>query len=323
MPGVPVVRRDVRRLPTAEPVSARAVTMPDRPGPGVAFRIANALGAATPAVVSHVAALSLGGVGAVAMRRERKLVERHQRRVSPHLNTLQMQRRVNDAFQSYLRYYIETFRISSLTNAEIDAGFSVEGYSHIETALSGGKGLVLALPHVGGWEWAGRWLAQRGLKVTAVVEKLESKEAFETFLDVRRALGVNVIPLDDKAGIAVQDALRKQHVVCLMSDRDIQRNGVEVEFFGERTTIPAGPAFFSLRTGAPLLTAAVYFTRRVDGHHTVVRPPISLPERGSLRDDIARLSQLLVFELEALIRRAPEQWHMFSPNWPSDPGYHG
>ena len=295
--------------------------MPDERNPGIAFRLANVVGAATPAVVSHLAALSLGGVGAVAMRRERKMVERHQRRVSPNLTTLQMQRRVNDAFQSYLRYYLETFRISTLTNAEIDAGFSVEGYSHIETALAGGKGLILALPHVGGWEWAGRWLAQRGLKVSAVVEKLESKEAFETFLDVRRALGVNVIPLDDKAGIAVQEALRNQHVVCLMSDRDIQRNGVEVTFFGEKTTVPAGPAFFSLRTGAPLIAAAVYFTRRVDGHHTIVRPPIALAERGGLRDDISKLSQLLVHELETLIRRAPEQWHLFSPNWPSDPGY--
>jgi KDO2-lipid IV(A) lauroyltransferase len=106
-----------------------------------------------------------------------------------------------------------------------------------------------------------------------------------------------------------------------MSDRDIQRNGVEVEFFGERTTVPAGAAFFALRTGAALLPTSVYFTRRVDGHHTVVRPPLTLPVRGRLRDDVQQLTQMLVRELEVLIRRAPEQWHLFSPNWPSDPGY--
>lgn len=295
--------------------------MPDERGPGLAFRVASALGAVTPGVVSHVAALSLGGVGAVAMRRERELVERHQRRVSPQLGTLQMQRRINDAFRSYARYYLETFRISSLTNAEIDAGFSVDGYSRIEQAVAQDKGVIIALPHVGGWEWAGRWLAQRGHRVSAVVEKLESKEAFQAFLDVRRALGVNVIPLDDRAGVAVQEALREKRIVCLMSDRDIQRNGVEVTFFGEQTTIPAGPAFFSLRTGAPILPVAVYFTRRVDGHHAVVRPALEFTRSGGLRDDIQRLSQLLVSELEHLIRRAPEQWHLFSPNWPSDPGY--
>jgi KDO2-lipid IV(A) lauroyltransferase len=295
--------------------------MPDDKSPGLAFRLATLLGAATPAVVSHVAALSLGGIGAVAMRGERKMVERHQRRVSPELNLLQMQRRVNDAFQSYLRYYLETFRIPSLSASEIDTGFSTEGYTYIEDALKLGSGAILAMPHVGGWEWAGRWLAQRGLQVSAVVEVLESKEAYETFLSLRRGLGVNVIPLDEHAGVAVQDALRANHVVVLMSDRDIQRNGVQVEFFGERTTVPAGPAFFSLRVGAPIIPAAAYFTRRVDGHHAVVRPPIAFERTGTLRDDMQRLSQLMVAELETLIRRAPEQWHLFSPNWPSDPGY--
>ena len=295
--------------------------MADDKNPGLAFRLATLFGAATPAVVSHVAALSLGGIGAVAMRGERKMVERHQRRVSPELNVLQMHRRVNDAFQSYLRYYLETFRIPSLSASEIDAGFSTEGYAYIEDALKLGSGAILAMPHVGGWEWAGRWLAQRGLQVSAVVEVLESKEAYETFLSLRRGLGVNVIPLDEHAGVAVQDALRANHVVVLMSDRDIQRNGVQVEFFGERTTVPAGPAFFSLRVGAPIIPAAAYFTRRVDGHHAVVRAPIMFERTGTLRDDMQRLSQLMVAELETLIRRAPEQWHLFSPNWPSDPGY--
>jgi KDO2-lipid IV(A) lauroyltransferase len=41
-----------------------------------------------------------------------------------------------------------------------------------------------------------------------------------------------------------------------------------------------------------------------------------------LRDDVARVTQALARELEFLIRRAPEQWHLFQPNWPSDPGYY-
>jgi KDO2-lipid IV(A) lauroyltransferase len=295
--------------------------MPDARGPGVAFRVANLLAAATPGFVAHAAALSLGGVGALAMRDERRMVERHQRRVSPNLNALQMQRRINDAFQSYLRYYVETFRVASLSAREIEAGFSVEGFHHIEAAHAAGKGVILAVPHVGGWEWAGRWIVQRGYKMSAVVEVLDNKEAYEAFTDVRRAMGVDVIPLDDRAGVAVQEALRAGHVVSLMADRDIQRNGVPVEFFGEQTTAPAGPAFFSLRVGAPIVPLAVYFTRRVDGHHAVVRPPLALATRGALRDDIARLTQQMITEFETLIRRAPEQWHLFSPNWPSDPGY--
>jgi KDO2-lipid IV(A) lauroyltransferase len=117
-------------------------------------------------------------------------------------------------------------------------------------------------------------------------------------------------------------ALRANEVVCLLCDRDLDRTGVEVEFFGERTTLPPGPATLSLRTGAALLPVAVYFTERLNGHHAIIRPPISLPRSGDgLRADVARTTQYLAHELEFLIRRAPEQWHMFQPNWPSDPGY--
>jgi KDO2-lipid IV(A) lauroyltransferase len=42
---------------------------------------------------------------------------------------------------------------------------------------------------------------------------------------------------------------------------------------------------------------------------------------GSLRESVSTITQNLAHELEWLIRRAPEQWHLFQPNWPSDPGY--
>ena len=116
-------------------------------------------------------------------------------------------------------------------------------------------------------------------------------------------------------------ALRANEVVCLLCDRDLERNGIEVEFFGERTTLPAGPAMMGLRAGAPILPTATYFTAAYQGHHAIVRPPLPMQRRGRVREDVERLTQLLAYELEFLIRHAPEQWHLFQPNWPSDPGY--
>jgi KDO2-lipid IV(A) lauroyltransferase len=40
-----------------------------------------------------------------------------------------------------------------------------------------------------------------------------------------------------------------------------------------------------------------------------------------LREDVRVGTQALAKELEALIWAAPEQWHLFQPNWPSDPGF--
>ena len=178
--------------------------------------------------------------------------------------------------------------------------------------------MILALPHLGGWEWSGRWLIHQGHNLNAVVEKLDSQALFQMFVDLRTSYGVNVIPLDDKAGVAVQEALAKNEIVALLCDRDLQGNGIEAEFFGERTTVPAGPAFFALRTGAALLPLGTYFAKGLDQHETVVRPAINVQRTGSLRDDMSRVTQDLVHELEALIKKKPEQWHLFQPNWPSD-----
>ena len=159
--------------------------------------------------------------------------------------------------------------------------------------------MIVALPHLGGWEWAGRWLADQGLAVTVVVEPLDPPELFEWFASFRRSLGMTVVPVGPDAGTAVLRALRANEVVCLLSDRDIQGGGIEVEFFGERTTLPGGPATLSLRTGAPVVPTAVYFAAGREGHHAVIRPPVPAERHGSLRDDVQRITQLLATELEA------------------------
>ena len=118
--------------------------------------------------------------------------------------------------------------------------------------------------------------------------------------------------------MALLRALKNGEVAGLVTDRDLVGNGVEVEFFGERTTLPAGAATLALRTGAPLVPVAVYSG---PGHwHTgVVHAPVDTTRRGSLREDVARMTQDLATIFEGDIRRRPEQWHLYQPNWPSDP----
>ncbi len=250
------------------------------------------------------------------------MIERHIRRVNPALRGASLRVAVQQAFDSYARYYMESFRLPNLSKRTVDRAFTVDGFGHITAALELGNGCIFALPHMGGWEWAGRWMTDQGYKLTVVVEALEPPELFEWFSDLRKELGMTVVPTGPKAGPAVLRALRDNEIVCLLCDRDIERNGVEVEFFGERTTLPAGPATLGLRVGSPILPVGCYYTSAYNGHHALVRPPLTaVRQGGGLRDDVARITQVLARELEFLIRRAPEQWHLFQPNWPSDPGY--
>ena len=274
-----------------------------------------------PGVVASGLANPIGFGASITNPQRRAMIERHLRRVNPTWPRWRLRAAVQDAFESYARYWVESLRLPSLSARTVAAGIEVADYEHIAAAREEGTGVILALPHLGGWEWAGRWLADRGNPVTVVVERIEPPELFDWFAELRAKLGMTVVGLGADAGRATLQALKRNEIVCLLSDRNIGGGGVDVEFFGERTKLPAGPATLALRTGAPILPVAVYFTRRVDGHQGLVRPPLAAERRGSLREDVSRITQCLAAELEHLIRRAPEQWHLFQPNWPSDPGW--
>ncbi len=220
------------------------------------------------------------------------------------------------------RYWVESFRIPTLSNVEIAAHFTHEGLGNLRKGIADGTGVILALPHLGGWEWAGRWIADCGIPITVIVEPLEPPELFEWFADFRRSLGMDVVPLGPGAASAAIKAVKSNGVLCLLCDRDIGGGGVEVEFFGERTKLPAGPATLGLRTGAPVLPTAVFF-RPDGGHLGKVGEPLDMTRHGSMAEDIASITQQLAHRLEDLIRIDPEQWHLLQPNWPSDPGYKG
>ncbi len=181
------------------------------------------------------------------------MIERHLQRVDPSLDRDAAAPGGPGGVRLVRHYWLESFRLPNLSAATVERGFDVDGYENIVTGLAGGNGVILVLPHLGGWEWAGRWIADQGHQITVVVEKIEPPELFEWFVDLRSALGMNVVPLGAGAGTAVMRALHDNHVVCLLADRDLQGGGPEVEFFGERTTMPAGPATLALRTGAPIL----------------------------------------------------------------------
>jgi KDO2-lipid IV(A) lauroyltransferase len=272
-----------------------------------------------PEPVATVAAALVGAALTTVRRESRVHYARNLRRVlGDGLSDAEVRAWTRRAFLNYARYWLEGARLPAIAPTVVESRMMVEsGYEHIVDGMAAGKGVVLALPHLGRWEWGGAWLNQQGYPMTAVAEPVHPQKLYDWFLEQRQAIGLTIVPLGPDAGGVLLRTLRGGGLVGLLCDRDLVGNGVEVEFFGERTTLPGGPATLALRTGAALVPAAVYGGPGRD-HTAVVLPPIPAERTGRLRADVTRVTQQVARDLEGLIRRAPDQWYLFQPNWPSD-----
>jgi KDO2-lipid IV(A) lauroyltransferase len=260
------------------------------------------------------------GLGLVAFRRDaRAMYARHLARVFGRpLSEREAREWAGRAFRNYARYWLEGSRLANVPPQVLLDRMVVEsGWEYLVENMAAGRGVIIALPHVGTWEWGGAWLALKGYPMTSVAEPVRPQALYDWFVSQRESMGLRIVPMGPGTGVELLTTLRAGRLVGLLCDRDIMGNGVEVEFFGEKTTLPGGPATLALRTGAALLPTAVY-SRPGRGHAAVIMRPLATERVGKLREDVARVTQALALDLETLIRRAPEQWYLFQPNWPSD-----
>ena len=139
-----------------------------------------------PGPVAAGAAISLGLGASFANAERRRMIERHLQRVNPALRGASLRVAVQQAFDSYAKYYVESFRLPTMSRQAVERPFSLEGFDHVTDSVAAGNGTIFALPHLGGWEWAGRWMTDQGHRHTVVVEALQPPELFEWFAKLRK-----------------------------------------------------------------------------------------------------------------------------------------
>jgi lauroyl/myristoyl acyltransferase len=223
---------------------------------------------------------------------------------------------IRASLASYARYWREAFRLPSMDLKKqgklLDPHFA--GQEHIAAALDSGRGAVLALPHSGNWDMAGVWLVWKHGAFTTVNERLKPESLYNRFIAYRESLGFEMLPLSggERPPFEVlAERLRDGRPVCLMADRDLSRNGVQVDFFGEPTRMPAGSAKLAIETGADLIAFHSWYTAQ--GWGFSVSEPLDTSSR-----DVAVITQSLADHFARNIAAHPADWHMMQPQWLAD-----
>ncbi|MGH3329246.1 MAG: phosphatidylinositol mannoside acyltransferase [Streptomycetales bacterium] len=230
--------------------------------------------------------------------------------------------------RSYLRYWREAFRLPVWSAGRIVSTLHTIGEHRLHDALARGRGAVVVLPHMGNWDHAGAWAVASGIPLTTVAERLKPESLFDRFVSYRVGLGMEVLPLTgggaDVFGTLCR-RLRAGRMVCLLGDRDLTVSGVEVDFFGGRARMPAGPAALALHTGAALIPVTLWYGD--DGTYVWFHPEVAVPRAapsaapsaaagGGGRDaQVAAMTQAAADVFARGIAEHPEDWHMLQRLW--------
>jgi len=210
------------------------------------------------------------------------------------------------AFQNYGRMLMDFLLLGSLSPDELGRRMTYEGRENLDAAVAGGRGAIMAVPHMGSWDMAGSFAASLGYSMWAVAERFPGT-LNDPVVRTRQRFGLNVIPLGRSAVRSITDALRANGVVALRCDLE-QGPGVAVRFFGRRAIVPGGPAAIAIKTGAALVPA-YQFSPSPGRQHVHLDEPLRWPE-GETKEG---LMQRVVTRFEDFIKEHPDQWYAFRP----------
>ena len=281
----------------------------------------SALARALPERLAYGIANVLGGLQARLSKSKRRIVARNLSRITGEPETSErVEQLVVDAYRSYARYWLETFRLARETQEFFRSRFHCLYEERIDRVRERGKGALLVVGHLGNWDAAGAWAGATGRSVVTVAEVLRPRRLFDFFVSHRARIGITIHPAESGVTAKLVEAVEEGAVVAILGDRDLKGRGPEVDFFGARTTFPAGPAYVALQTGVPIMVAGVWGVRRADGTRgweAEISEPIEVPsERGP--DALQEMTQQVASVLEGMIARRPEEWHVFQPFWSED-----
>ena len=215
------------------------------------------------------------------------------------------------ALRSYARYWCEVFRLPSTKLERIVDRTTTVNEDLVRASVASGAGTILALPHSGNWDAAGAWLAGTGVPFTTVAERLKPESLYDQFVAFRESLGMEVLPLTGGRPPyeVLAERLQAGGTLCLLADRDLTPRGIDVEFFGATSRMPAGPARLALETGAALIPATLSFTK--DGWEIRFHEYVA-------HTDIQTMTQDLADAFADGIREHPQDWHMLQRLWLDD-----
>jgi len=271
-----------------------------------------------PALLVDYLAVALGKLSYVILISRRRIAfDNLERAFKGEKNHSELKAMVKQVFVNIARATLEFARFPVLKREDImKMVYKSEGLEHIDKALKEGKGLVFVTGHFGNWELLGAWFVAMGYPTHFLVGEQHNPYVDKLMNKFRASSGVPMIPVGVSARHVLK-ALKQNRVVVLVSDQHSATGGTAVTFFGRLASTPKGAAAFAEIMGSPIVLALL-IREKYNRHRAVIGPLIYPPGSGDKDKDITAMTQEYTSQLEAMIRKHPEQWMWTHRRWKVD-----
>jgi Kdo2-lipid IVA lauroyltransferase/acyltransferase len=275
------------------------------------YRIGKFLARILPFRVSRALVMFLCDLHFYFSKRDRQAVENNLKIV--HKVDHVPYQEVRAVFHNFGKSLLEFFTMTKLLEPSfIESNVHIKNIEYFNEVLKKGNGGILVTAHLGNWEMGGIVLPALGLPLSVVALAHKDPRVNALFNAQREAFGAMVIQTD-VAVRRIVEHLKKNRLIAILADRDFGNRGIVMDFLGLKTMIPKGAAFFSMKTGVPIIPA--FFLRTADDHfEIIVYPPIEPPHLtdGKITDEAVRdYIQKYLTIIEDEIRKNPSQWLLF------------
>ncbi|MCE5230639.1 lysophospholipid acyltransferase family protein [bacterium] len=191
----------------------------------------------------------------------------------------------------------------------------------LRRVLAEGRGVIVAMGHIGNWEVQMRAVHVILGKTLYAVMAPQRSEVMNNWLVRQREIGGDKMLSSQAGGLPIIRTLRRNNVIGMLGDQDSKRiSGIFVDFFGRPAYTPAGIGTLAHISGAPILPACGWRTRENPNHHILIwGDPIRPDPSVDAKTDALRLTQAYTSWLEARIREHPEQWAWVHDRWKRKP----
>ena len=206
---------------------------------------------------------------------------------------------------------------SRLGKKKVEDFMVLENPEVLEEALAKGRGLVLAVAHLGNWELIGGGISSRGIPISAYVGRQHNPHADGIINDLRRSMGMGTISKE----VGMRGMLRmmkKKGILALLPDQHYSRNVHFVRFFGRPVSMAPGMGALARHTGSDVVFAE---SRRVGRFRYRTRfHKLDIPPKGENEEnDLLIISQAFMAALEDAVRRNPEAYFWMHKRWRRPP----